>query len=50
MGIEHNAGDERTKAFPMLDSMRDAVYHIIRESHQHAHRERIGFMRDAEGV
>ena len=24
--------------------MRDAVYHIIRESHQHAHRERTGFL------
>ena len=31
-------------AFSMLDSMRDAVYHIIRESRQHAHRERIGFL------
>ena len=24
--------------------MRDALYHIIRESHQHAHRERTGFL------
>ena len=24
--------------------MRDAVYHIIRESRQHAHRERTGFL------
>ena len=24
--------------------MRDAVYHIIRESHQHAHRELTGFL------
>ena len=26
------------------DSVRDAVYHIIRESRQHAHRERTGFL------
>ena len=28
----------------MHDSVRDAVYHIIRESRQHAHRERTSFL------
>ena len=32
---------ERTSSH---DSVRDAIYHIIRESRQHAHRERIGFL------
>ena len=34
-------GGERTSSH---DSVRDAIYHIIRESRQHAHRERIGFL------
>ena len=34
-------GGERTSSH---DSVRDAIYHIIRESRQHAHRERTGFL------
>ena len=34
-------GGERTSSH---DYVRDAVYHIIRESRQHAHRERTGFL------
>ena len=34
-------GGKRTSSH---DSVRDAVYHIIRESRQHAHRERTGFL------
>ena len=34
-------GGERTSSH---DSMRDAVYHIIRESRHHVHRERTGFL------
>ena len=34
-------GGERTLSH---DSMRDAVFNIIRESRQHAHRERTGFL------
>ena len=34
-------GGERTS---LHDSVRDAVYNIIRESRQHAHRERTGFL------
>ena len=33
--------DERTSSH---DFLRDAGYHIIRESRQHAHRERTGFL------
>ena len=34
-------GGERTASH---DPVRDVVYHIIRESRQHAHRERAGFL------
>ena len=35
------SGSERTASH---DSVRDALYHIIRESRQHAQRERTGFL------
>ena len=34
-------GGERTLSH---DSVRDTIYHIVRESRQHAHRERAGFL------
>ena len=39
--LRYARGGERTTSH---DSLRDAIYHIIREFRQHAHRERTGFL------